>query len=463
MSSQRRLEMMRPRPVPPLLRVEEVSTWLNGRKRWSSLSAGMPIPESLTAKNSRATRRGEPGSMGSPRAHDTSSETPPRSVNLSALPIRFVSIWRIRGSSLLTISGTPGSTLESSASARERAFGAKSAQTSWTHSRIENGARSMSILPDSILERLSMSAMIFSRARPLELIISTCSRWSRFNVVLESILENPMMALMGVRSSWLTIARNSDFARSAASAASLARNSAASASLRSVMSWPTAWYSEVLRLSSLIALWVQRIQRRLPSSNVISDPLGPADPETPAIIERHLGFERVRFIRDRRARDKIWEIGAHQVVALAIQGAGVGAVDEGDLAIVLVAADEVGLVLDDALVAGLDVLEGARHVLDLASQPDDLVRVRFIARGGDVLGLDGIRRVVERPQRLHECLIPDIARKQQQKASGDRESDDVKIGAEALPELLVGDDGHPRHDEGESKNQKKHGLALHRL
>ena len=112
--------------------------------------------------------------------------------------------------------------------------------------------------------------MIFSRARPLELIISTCSRWSSVRVVENSIFEKPMIALIGVRSSWLTMARNSDLARSAASAASFARRRAASASLRSVMSWPTAWYSIVLRSSSLMARCVHRIQSRRPSLNGIS-------------------------------------------------------------------------------------------------------------------------------------------------------------------------------------------------
>ena len=227
----------------------------------------------------------------------------------------------------------------------------------------------MSILPESIFERFRMSAMIFSRASPLELIISTCSRWSRVRVVEESIFEKPTMALIGVRSSWLTIARNSDLARSAASAASLARRSAASASLRSVMSWPTAWYSIVVPLV------------------VLDRPLGPADPEAPAVVEGHLGLEGVRLVRDRRARREVGEVDAHQLVALAVHRARIGAVHERDLAVVPVAADEVGLVLDDPLVARLDLLERAGHALDLAGEADDLVRVRLVPGHGRVLDL----------------------------------------------------------------------------
>ncbi len=50
------------------------------------------------------------------------------------------------------------------------------------------------------------------------------------------ISENPMIELSGVRSSWLILARNPDFARFAASAASLAARIASSACLRSVTS-----------------------------------------------------------------------------------------------------------------------------------------------------------------------------------------------------------------------------------
>ena len=141
--------------MPPRRRVDEVSTWLKGRKRWSSLSAGIPIPVSLTAKKRRATRRGEPESICSPRAQETSSDTPPRSVNLRALPMRLVRIWRIRGSSLFTISGTPASTFRSRASASDRAFGAKKPERSWTHARREKGACSISILPVLVLTTIS--------------------------------------------------------------------------------------------------------------------------------------------------------------------------------------------------------------------------------------------------------------------------------------------------------------------
>ena len=50
----------------------------------------------------------------------------------------------------------------------------------------------------------------------------------------------PRMAFMGVRISWLTLARNSSLARLAASAASLAWRNSSSSRLRSEMSWTAA-------------------------------------------------------------------------------------------------------------------------------------------------------------------------------------------------------------------------------
>ncbi|MNT82546.1 hypothetical protein D3C72_2222890 [compost metagenome] len=53
-----RWAMVRPRPVPPNLRVEELSTWVKGWKRRSRSSREMPDPLSLT-ENSKPTRRSE--------------------------------------------------------------------------------------------------------------------------------------------------------------------------------------------------------------------------------------------------------------------------------------------------------------------------------------------------------------------------------------------------------------------
>ena len=57
MSSTMRLEMARPRPVPPYLRVVEESAWEKFSKILPSFSWGMPMPVSLTRKRRRAGGR----------------------------------------------------------------------------------------------------------------------------------------------------------------------------------------------------------------------------------------------------------------------------------------------------------------------------------------------------------------------------------------------------------------------
>ena len=59
-----------------------------------------------------------------------------------------------------------------------------------------------------------------------ELFVSTCSRCSRVRSESRRRLVMPRTPFMGVRISWLTLARNSSLARFAASAASLASRSA---------------------------------------------------------------------------------------------------------------------------------------------------------------------------------------------------------------------------------------------
>ena len=71
---------------------------------------------------------------------------------------------------------------------------------------------------------------------PLVRMVSANSRYAGVSGVVSSRSLMPMMAFMGVRISWLMLARNSDLARSPASAAFLAAISAVSASLRAVMS-----------------------------------------------------------------------------------------------------------------------------------------------------------------------------------------------------------------------------------
>ena len=80
----------------------------------------------------------------------------------------------------------------------------------------------------SLITVSSESAEVFTMLR--------YSRCSSVSVVSSASSVMPMMPFMGVRISWLMLARNSLLARLAASAASLACCNSPSACLRSVMS-----------------------------------------------------------------------------------------------------------------------------------------------------------------------------------------------------------------------------------
>ena len=85
--------------------------------------------------------------------------------------------------------------------------------------------------------------MIDSSDSPELRTVSTKGRWTSLRLVSSSNSVKPSTPFMGVRISWLMLARNSDLARLACSAASLAASSscsfwrsACSASARGVMS-----------------------------------------------------------------------------------------------------------------------------------------------------------------------------------------------------------------------------------
>ena len=86
-----------------------------------------------------------------------------------------------------------------------------------------NGWRSSSSLPASIFEKSRMSLMMPSRPSPLDRMVSTYSRCCGVSLVSSSRLVMPITPFMGVRISWLMLARKVLLARPAASAAVLGR------------------------------------------------------------------------------------------------------------------------------------------------------------------------------------------------------------------------------------------------
>ena len=232
-------QMDSPSPAPPYLRVVEVSAWVNDWNSRFSWSSAMPMPESSTVKRI-------PASASVP-ASSTASRTCPSSVNLKALPSRFVSTWVMRIESPRSSAGTAGSRVQLN---RELlAVGHRSPPTprcrgrSW---RTLNGATSRSSLPASRRETSRMSLTRRRSRFPDRWMISTrwCSWGSRSPSA--SISVAPSTLVSGVRTSWLMLARNSDFAALASSAATRVRSSSRRISLLSVMSsatpcTPTTW------------------------------------------------------------------------------------------------------------------------------------------------------------------------------------------------------------------------------
>ena len=102
--------------------------------------------------------------------------------------------------------------------------------------RKENGTLSMVSLPASILEKSRMSLTITSKESADDLTNCRYSRCSSESAVPKAISVMPMMPFIGVRISWLMLARKSLLLRLADSAASLASVSCVSSILWAVTS-----------------------------------------------------------------------------------------------------------------------------------------------------------------------------------------------------------------------------------
>ena len=100
----------------------------------------------------------------------------------------------------------------------------------------ENGSGLSSNRPASTFEKSRMSLMTSSRDSAELWATSRYSRWLGSSLVPSASSSIPSTPFIGVRISWLMLARNSLFARLAASAASRAPRSASCALTRSVTS-----------------------------------------------------------------------------------------------------------------------------------------------------------------------------------------------------------------------------------
>ena len=233
MSSTSWREMARPRPVPPYRRVVPASAWENDSNTGAWSLSAIPIPVSTTWKRMIVD-------VASPPAMVSSSTTSPEGVNFTALPTRLVTIWRRRPGSPRSTAGISTGTLHTSSRPLAWAGWENMPATSSTRPRRSKSMLSRSRRPASILEKSRMSLRMLSRASPDACTVWANSRCSTPRSVSSSNEVMPSTPFIGVRISWLMLARNSDLSCDAASAWSRADARAASASLRSVMSCTNA-------------------------------------------------------------------------------------------------------------------------------------------------------------------------------------------------------------------------------
>ena len=187
--------------------------------------AGIRSPRCAASRRHRPSRR-----------LDTYRSTWPSWVNLTALPIRFMMIWRMRPGSPRASTGTSASMLTTSSMPLTAACSAVA------RGRVVDDVAQVEV------DVLELQAVGFD-LREVEHVVDQREERLRaaandvdilalrmVELVSARICDMPITPFMGVRISWLTFARKLLFARLAASAASLASSAACSANLRSVTS-----------------------------------------------------------------------------------------------------------------------------------------------------------------------------------------------------------------------------------
>ena len=209
--------MVVPRPVPPKRREVDSSACVKLSKMRACASAGMPMPVSRIENLSRTL-------FSVSEWAETCTVTLPRSVNLTALPARLMTIWRRWCGSPRTAGGTSGMIeTTNSMPLRGRLRGDDAAGAVDERVQVEVGLLERS-LPASILEKSSTSSTRPSSTREEPRSVCSMSACSRVSVVSRSRSAMPMMALSGVRISWLITEMKRRFATFAASARARASN-----------------------------------------------------------------------------------------------------------------------------------------------------------------------------------------------------------------------------------------------
>ena len=209
--------MVVPNPLPPKRRVVDWSAWVKLSKILDCASGAMPMPVSRIENLSRTF-----DSVSA--CTETCTVTLPASVNLTALPARLINTWRRWCGSPRTAGGTSGMSETTNSTPFAAACAATMRQVLFTSACRSKSVRSSTTLPASIFEKSSTSSIRPSITREEPRSVCSMSACSRLSCVSRSRSAMPLMALSGVRSSWLTTETKRRLARLAASARAIASN-----------------------------------------------------------------------------------------------------------------------------------------------------------------------------------------------------------------------------------------------
>mmetsp|Transcript_4728 Transcript_4728/g.13258 ORF Transcript_4728/g.13258 Transcript_4728/m.13258 type:complete len:459 (+) Transcript_4728:1054-2430(+) len=248
------LLMDSPNPVPLVSLVSVPSTCSKGRKTFSTSCAGIPRPVSSTSKCSMVSWPTSVAWLLVPPS-DTRMQMEPQSVNLTALVHRLMSTCRSRTMSPPHISGMSGCRWYPRLSLFLSAMMLTVSITSSMHCLMLTG--SASFCPSftaaaGAASTLEKSNTWFSSAIicwALQRTMDTSSCCSLVSCSSDSSIEQALMAFMGVRSSWLMLARNCALERAEFSAISRALAISSSVFFCDVRSCRCTSHSESLALA----------------------------------------------------------------------------------------------------------------------------------------------------------------------------------------------------------------------
>ena len=213
-SSTIRFTSANPKPVPEYWRFKALSIWIKGWKSRGTWSGAMPMPVSVTAIRRKCWELSFPLA----RVKGVISRVifPDSGVNLTALLSRLIKTWRMRRLSTKTLGSGLKEFLISNRMSFLSACCLMKVRLDLHRESRSVGVQFSSIWPDSIFATSRMSLI---NSRRWEALLSTVCKALSWSWLISpktcscnpSVI--PRIALRGVRSSWLILARNSSLRR----------------------------------------------------------------------------------------------------------------------------------------------------------------------------------------------------------------------------------------------------------